>query len=250
MFDLTAFKASFDSLVSFTNNKKEENITQIFNTVVHNHGVEKLNKDIKEKWLIDCVECMSNADTDEFRSIWARIIKGEHEKPGIVSTRALHAVKIMDKELASVFDKMCGRVLCTRRQSTGIDIRVPNFENVVYEGVNQRFIYALHEIGVINDIMSPALNFSSKDRFLFGGALCGIVHLDETPVDKFGIIGPYFTSIGREICTALGIIRRDDAFVRSVEAQLRRKNIKIIYENLNDGQKEEINNMVRTWHIS
>jgi uncharacterized repeat protein (TIGR03899 family) len=191
-------------------NRRQQNIE-----AVTAHAAEELAESVaqnaavpNEDWLTRFFAYAQDISSEQFQTVWARILAGEIKRPGAFSLRALESIRNLDGEDARVLQTMLAPAVYTHTNSGRRQYIVPcrnadflqeKFE--VYEGLQ----IAMAEIGMMystNITYVPFLKTESNKRMFVSGSHFLLVTGNEYR-EKMHINCWKFTETGSELCTLI-----------------------------------------------
>lgn len=87
--------------------RRQDNLDAIAVKAVEAATEEPNDEPVEEDWMYKFMESCQDVGDEEMQSLWARMLAGEVATPGKYSARTLSCVRIMSKDDADMFTRMC-----------------------------------------------------------------------------------------------------------------------------------------------
>ena len=166
----------------FVNEKRRQNnIEHIVKKAIEFCRTQEYSShnEVDPDWVSDFFETAKDTSNENMQYIWAKILANEVDQPGSFSRRAIHTVKLISPDEASVFNLFCN-CLCeiypNETRTEHILVRIPEDVNL-NEGI----------IGFddtsINILVDLGLVYESK-LVLYAGEKCTLKYFDEIHIIK------------------------------------------------------------------
>ena len=139
--------------IQFQEEKRHHNI----GSVVGQAAELLSDKDVPERepdhdWTARFFGEVQDVSSDEMRTIWAKILAGEVEKPGSTSARTLTILKNLDSRSASLFNTLCS--VCVSLRPVGdivLDARVPSMGGQPAQNCLQKYGLSFDSLNILNE---------------------------------------------------------------------------------------------------
>ena len=105
-----------EAVIRNANQLKKENIEDILsraNSILVSKNLQILNgiEKVNTNWMLEFLDNCENTTDADMKEIWAKILSSECETPGSVSKRLLGILRIIDKNVAEIFGKICSHTV-------------------------------------------------------------------------------------------------------------------------------------------
>ena len=158
---------------------------------------------IENDWIVNFFDRPRTIPDEEMQNLWARVLAGEANAPGVFSKRTVNSISDLDKQEAILFTQLCGFVWKRQGRVTPL---VFDYSAKIYNrvGINFESLAHLESIGLIqkNDAGSYGLMGTSKRfRTVYYGRSVSLDLPKDTEIEVGMVI---LTRIGRELAPICG----------------------------------------------
>ena len=151
------FGVLVDHRVKFQEQKRQANIGSVVHQAALELGEEEVqDHQVDHDWTARFFSDVQDVSSEQMQALWAKILAGEVTRPGSTSIRTLSILRSLDRDVASLFARLCHISISVRYDEQQIvDARVPilgNFNegNALSEyGINYPRLNLLNEHGLI-----------------------------------------------------------------------------------------------------
>ena len=207
--------------IQFQEEKRQRNIESVVRQAATELGDRDVpDSDIDHDWTARFFGDVQDVSSEEMQSLWAKVLAGEIERPGSMSTQTLSILRNLDLATAIAFRRLCSLCVSVRLNSEFIDVRVPSMDSDVAtnalqsHGINYDKLNLLNEHGLIISDYNSRFDYnvslelwSSKPKqgllvapFGFQGKCWVLSPTAERAVnEEFRLSGVALTRSGREL---------------------------------------------------
>jgi len=180
--------------------RKQVNIESVVAKALPDVANDAKPQRIDDDWLVYFFEKASLFSNDEMQALWAKILAGEANSPGVFSKRTLNALSILEHADAQRFTKLAGFVWRISNDDVPV---VFDTDASIYkdQGVTFGSLTQLDAIGLISFSPSDSLgfNFSKEGKVLVSRQGKDRIFILPKDVTQLEIGHVVFTSTGREL---------------------------------------------------
>ena len=95
---------------------------------------------------------VQDVSSDDMRTIWAKTLAGEVEKPGSTSARTLTILKNLDRKSARLFNTLCSTCVSLRPDANvALDARVPSMGGQPAQNSLQKYGLSYDSLNILNE---------------------------------------------------------------------------------------------------
>ena len=178
--------------IQFQEEKRHHNIGSVVGRAAEELGDKEVpDHEPDQDWTARFFNEVQDVSGDDLRTIWAKILAGEVEKPGSTSARTLTILKNLDRKSAGLFNTLCS--VCVSLRPTGdiiLDARVPSMDGQPGQNCLQTYGLPFDALNILNEY---GLIISNYDSYFGYGISIGVA----TGVSEREAIRIPFTLQGR-----------------------------------------------------
>ena len=184
--------------VFYQEEKRQSNIVSVLNEAAENLGDKTVeDHEPDHDWTARFFNEVQDVSSDEMRTIWAKILAGEVEKPGSTAARTLTVLKNLDRMAAQLFNTLCS--VCISLRPAGnivLDARVPSLGGNPGQNALQKYGLAYDSLNILNEyglIISDYGSYYGYDLpigITTGGPNQQIIRIPFTFHGRFWILEP------------------------------------------------------------
>ena len=177
-----------------------ESVTQkALPLLTENSSPQNMDKD----WIVNFFDKSRIVSDDEMQNLWARVLAGEANTPGVYSRRTVNFISDMDKNDANLFTKLC----CFALDFDGPLVFVEDYKDDIYKnnGITYLTLEHLDSIGLVKffSIGSHNAKFSRLEmEFSYFGEKRKLVFGEQETSLNLGQVS--LTKIGEELFSIAG----------------------------------------------
>lgn len=184
-----------------------------------------IDENFRFDWYVKFYEASGNVTEEDIQIIWAKLLCGEVNKPGSISTKVIEVMKNMDVYEAELFEKVLSHSVVYYNAAF-----FPNYKNLLKKAdISYNDILYLDELGLIyaDSLLIFEQTVEENFRVLIGNET--LVLLGKSNKESSSIIRIKqfpFTTVGRQLAHLIGekFISEDDFFELANEIQ-KEKNV-------------------------
>ncbi len=139
--------------IQFQEEKRHHNIGSVVGQAAELLGDKEVpDQEPDHDWTARFFGEVQDVSSDEMRTLWAKILAGEVEKPGSTSARTLTILKNLDRRSASLFNTLCS--VCVSIRPTGdfvLDARVPSMGGNPGQNCLQEYGLPFDSLNILNE---------------------------------------------------------------------------------------------------
>ena len=139
--------------LQFQEEKRQSNIVSVLNEAAINLGDKTVeDHEPDHDWTARFFNEVQDVSSDDMRTIWAKILAGEVEKPGSTSARTLAILKNLDRNSARLFNELCS--VCVSKRPDGdvvIDARAPSMGGEPAQNCLQKYGLPFNSLNILNE---------------------------------------------------------------------------------------------------
>ena len=145
--------AAITQRIQFQEEKRQSNIGQ----VIARAALELGGKDVEDSepdhdWTARFFNEVQDVSSEEMRTLWAKVLAGEIERPGSTSIRTLDILRSLDQKTARLFRRLCSACVSIKPGGSHfIDARVPSLGGNAGENVLQQYGLGFGNLNVLNE---------------------------------------------------------------------------------------------------
>ena len=239
--------------IEFQGRKRLANTRSVVEDAAYELGDKEVsNHEPDPDWTARFFNDIQDVSSEEMQSLWAKVLAGEVEKPGITSIQTLSILKNLDQATAILFGKLCSICISLRPDGNQfIDARVPSLggdagNNALREyGLDFGNLNVLNEHGLVisdynswSDYMMCAGVFSSgrnpvkiRIPFSFQGRNWVLLPTTERAIRAIGqelrIHGVGLTRSGQELSRIVDLAPMNE-YTQALTKFFKEKNLQMI----------------------
>jgi uncharacterized repeat protein (TIGR03899 family) len=196
--------------------RRQQNIESIVEQAAHFLPETVSSEKVDPDWIVQFFQFSQDIGNEELQSLWAKLLAGEVAQPGSYSLRTLQTVKLLRKEDAELFTK-----LCSYTWQTGEDLKMCAYlytENVKdmleLKGLNLATFLHLENAGLLN-VVESGFYFKNQSLkfFYFGKEHIFYPSIYEPPIRAY-----LLTAAGNELAPICGAERDDEYRICLIES--------------------------------
>jgi uncharacterized repeat protein (TIGR03899 family) len=100
--------------------RRQQNIESILEKAAQFLPETVSNEKVDEDWIVQFFEQSQDVGKEELQTLWSKLLAGEIVRPGTYSLRTVQIVKILGKEDAELFTKVCSCIWQTQDELDGV----------------------------------------------------------------------------------------------------------------------------------
>ena len=139
--------------IQFQEEKRHHNIGSVVGQAAELLGDKDVpNREPDHDWTARFFGEVQDVSSDEMRTIWAKILAGQVERPGSTSARTLTILKNLDRRSASLFNTLCS--VCVSIRPAGdfvLDARVPSMGGQPAQNCLQKYGLSFDSLNILNE---------------------------------------------------------------------------------------------------
>ena len=184
--------------IEFQEEKRQSNIISVLNEAAEQLGDKEVpDHEPDHDWTARFFNEVQDVSSDDMRTLWAKILAGEVEKPGSTSARTLTILKDLDRKSARLFNTLCS--LCVSIRPDGklvLDARVPSMGGQPAQNCLQKYGLNFHSLNILNEyglIISDYNSFYGYDMSIgiaAGGSGEDTIRIPFTFQGRFWVLQP------------------------------------------------------------
>jgi hypothetical protein len=184
--------------------RKQDNMEKITQKALPQLKETSNPRDIEDDWIANFFDKCRIVSDEEMQSLWAKVLAGEANSPGMYSKRTVNFLNSIDKTDARLFTSLCGFGWFLNEMVPLIfDVRNPIYNN---QGINFNTLTHLDDIGLVrfNRLTGfEQLGLPKKITISYYGIPLNVEFNNET--DNHLEIGHILlTNIGRQLAPICG----------------------------------------------
>ena len=139
--------------VFYQEEKRQSNIVSVLNEAAENLGDKTVeDHEPDHDWTARFFNEVQDVSSDEMRTIWAKILAGEVERPRNTSARTLTILKNLDRKPARLFNTLCSVCVSIRLDANvALDARVPSMGGEPAQNCLQKYGLAYDSLNILNE---------------------------------------------------------------------------------------------------
>ena len=139
--------------VFYQEEKRQSNIVSVLNEAAENLGDETVeDHEPDHDWTARFFNEVQDVSSDEMRTIWAKILAGEVERPGSTSARTLTILKNLDRNPARLFNTLCSVCVSLRPDANvALDARAPSMGGEPAQNCLQKYGLSYASLNILNE---------------------------------------------------------------------------------------------------
>jgi uncharacterized repeat protein (TIGR03899 family) len=199
--------------------RRQQNVESIVAQAVKFLPETVSNEKVDEDWTVQFFESCQDVGNEEMQSLWAKVLAGEVAQPGSYSLRTLHIVKLLRKEDAELFTKLCSFIWSSLKNTKfHACVHTEDIRALLKDkGINYSSLLHLESLGFINVGQS---GFPFKERTSHSLSYFGIKHIfiktEDCELD--GISAYSLTVAGSELAPICGAKPDEEYRVKLIES--------------------------------
>ena len=184
--------------IRFQEEKRHHNIGSVVGRAAEELGDKEVpNHEPDHDWTARFFNEVQDVSSDDMRTIWAKILAGEVEKPGSTAARTLTVLKNLDRKAAQLVNTLCS--VCISLRPAGnivLDARVPSLGGNPGQNALQKYGLAYDSLNILNEyglIISDYGSYYGYDLpigITTGGPNQQIIRIPFTFQGRFWILEP------------------------------------------------------------
>ena len=139
--------------IQFQEEKRHRNIGSVVGQTAELLGDKEVqDHEPDHDWTARFFNEVQDVSSDDMRTIWAKILAGEVERPGSTSARTLTVLKNLDRESARLFNTLCS--VCVSLRSDGnivMDARVPSMGGQPAQNCLRKYGLPFDSLNILNE---------------------------------------------------------------------------------------------------
>ena len=139
--------------LEFQEEKRQSNIISVLNEAAEELGDKEVqDHEPDHDWTARFFNEVQDVSSDEMRTIWAKILAGEVERPGSTSALTLTILKNLDRKPARLFNTLCSVCASIRLDANvALDARVPSMGGEPAQNCLQKYGLAYDSLTILNE---------------------------------------------------------------------------------------------------
>ena len=149
--------------LEFQEEKRQSNIISVLNEAAEQLGDKEVqDHEPDHDWNARFFNEVQDVSSDDMRTLWAKILAGEVEKPGSTSARTLTILKNLDRESARLFNTLCSICVSIRLGAEAVlDSRVPTMGGQPGQNCLQKYGLSFDNLNILNEYGLIISDFNS-----------------------------------------------------------------------------------------
>lgn len=188
---------------------KQQNIENIMTKALPQLTENSTPQDIENDWIANFFDKCKNVSDDEMQTLWARVLAGEANTPGVYSRRTINMLHSFDKHDAELFKSLCG-FCCYYGQPR---LLILDYNNPLYKKYNIMFATLKHleHIGLVSfDALDGfSQNGIGKNFKAFYFGVPFIMEFQKEKDNNLSIGHVLLTQTGEELASVCGALPVD-----------------------------------------
>jgi uncharacterized repeat protein (TIGR03899 family) len=139
--------------IVYQEEKRQSNIVAVLNEAAESLGDKTVeDHEPDHDWTARFFNEVQDVSSDDMRTIWAKILAGEVEKPGSTSARTLTILKNLDRKSARLFNTLCSICVSLRPDANvALDARVPSMGGQPGQNSLQKYGLSYDSLNMLNE---------------------------------------------------------------------------------------------------
>ena len=149
--------------LEFQEEKRQSNIISVLNEAAEQLGDKEVqDHEPDHDWTARFFNEVQDVSSDEMRTLWAKILAGQVEKPGSTSARTLTILKNLDRKSARLFNTLCSvSVSISIGAEALLDSRVPTMGGQAGQNCLQKYGLSFDNLNILNEYGLIISDFNS-----------------------------------------------------------------------------------------
>ena len=184
--------------IRFQEEKRQSNIKSVVDEAAAEIGDQEVqDHEPDHDWTARFFNEVQDVSSDDMRTLWAKILASEVEKPGSTSARTLTILKNLDRKSARLFNTLCSVCVSLRPASNIVlDARVPSMGGQPAQNSLQKYgltydsLNILNEYGLIISDYNSFYGYNLSIGIAAGGAGQDSIRIPFTLQGRFWVLQP------------------------------------------------------------
>ena len=184
--------------IQFQEEKRHHNIRSVVGRAAEELGDKEVpNQEPDHDWTARFFNEVQDVSSDDMRTLWAKILAGEVEKPGSTSARTLTILKNLDSKSACLFNTLCS--VCVSIRPAGnvvLDARVPSMGGQPAQNCLQKYGLSFDSLNILNEYGLIISDYNSYHGYNMsigitaGGSVQDTIRIPFTFQGRFWVLQP------------------------------------------------------------
>lgn len=170
------------------------------------------NAEVDSDWVADFFETAKDTSNENMQYIWAKILANEVDKPGSFSRRAIHTVKLISHEEASIFNLFCNcmwEIHPNETRAEKVLIKIPSnadLDDTVW-GFDDSLIKLMVDLGLVYE---STLHITKGEKCAF--RYFDYEHVLEPKTDTISLNLVHLSLIGVELYNVVQLEKNEEYY--------------------------------------